>query len=208
MHAVPSEWDFLKTSRNSLHYEMEVTDRTFIGRFKNKLRYAETKFKFNRTNNLCTSGFLSYFTTALWVPIGCDDVIDDNYFLCEAPTGINYSKHKYLFSNNICGYGYTFLNQSCWLISTLSEQNSVLLQIQTEPLDTSVFYCMLSAWSLGNAYRRSVVLYTNETHAKCLKTPDFDYQYFKKWTISYNCKPKYYLVKSSAITYRTMCHGK
>ena len=187
---------------------MGVTDRSFIRRFKNKLHYVEMKLKFNRTSNLCTSGFMSYFTTALWAQIGCHDVIDDNYFLCEAPAGNDASKPKYLFSNNVCGYGYTFLNRSCWLISTLFKQKSVSVHVHTEALDTPTFYCMLSAWSLGNAYRRSIVLYTNETHTKCLKTSDFDHQYFKTWTMAYNCKPLYYLVKRATVTYRTMCHGK
>ena len=208
IHYAPSEWDLLKTSRKSPHYEMDVTETKFVGILKDKLRYAEIKLKVNRTNNLCTSGFLSYFTTALWVPIGCHDIIEDNHFLCEAPAGSNYSRHEYLFSNNVCRYGDTFLNQSCWIISAQSEQNSVHVHVHTKPLHSPLFFGMLSTWSLGNADRRTLFLETNETHTKCLETSDFDYQYFKKWVTTYNCKPKYYLVERNLITYKSMCNGK
>ena len=157
---------------------------------------------FNHSDDdLCGAVFLSYLTMPTWVPIGCNDTLPNNYFLCELNE--NSSHHQHTFNLMVCPRGYTYVNAYCWLVTTKHPSRD----IATDPPISSLA-SFLTSWSLGHASRSSISLYPTDTPLTCLSSNDFPNQRLKKWVKSVRCNSLNVLKQRAPLSYHSICQGK
>ena len=175
---------------------------TYVHNLKKKFIYMSTAALFNRSAR-CMSIFLSYFTSPVWKLVGCEHKLKSNYFVCERKADGNKSNNEYIRSSLCCPTYYTYVNGLCWHVST--KVKKINLPIVTVQL--SKLFSLLTAWSLGDSTRTTMWVQLKHKHLSCLKTDDFDFQRYKDWVVSSDCKSTYLLGSHSVLTYSKMCLG-
>ena len=172
--------------------------------FKYKLQYV---YQFATRNHsidqdTCTALFLTFFTTPSWVPIGCDDVLPNSYFICERQTiELQPKINQYLRNSTTCPKMFTYAEYDCWKI-----KRDIRTKIEISTIPYALQF-MLSSWAFDRVDRTQITLSTNTKH--CLITYDFKMHRVKTWTKSNKCAlNNYVLTKQTKITYTYLCHGE
>ena len=170
------------------------------------------KFKFSYLNNIsafnlsrdgrCGAVFLSYLTMPIWVAIGCNDPLPHNYFLCEING--NSSHHQHGLNLLVCPNGYTYINAYCWLITT---KQPSFRGIVTDP-SFRLLADFLTSWSLGDASRSTISLYSTKAQLTCLSSNDFPNQRLKEWVKSVGCNSLHVLKERAPLRYHSICQGR
>ena len=103
---------------------------------------------------MCMAVFLTYFTTPVWTPVGCDDQLEHNHVVCEIKSEdpVHVSDHPYKHSALSCPHGYVYADGTCWSVSTK------ITRANTSDVQVAVIQGLLSAWSLGQSMRQAIVI--------------------------------------------------
>ena len=204
-HANLSMEDNISILKTTLHKPHKLTGRPnslhYYEEFKQKFSYV-SKNNFTDNSGACTAVFLSYLTTPAWVPVSCEILFKQNYFLCEKRSHLKITEHAYHHRSIACQKNYTFIDGFCWIISS-THSHGFIYETELSLLDE-----FLSAWSLGQKSRTIIKLYNIRKHVRfCLRTNDFEYQHIKEWTVTQNCSTKYTLLNRNALNYHQICAG-
>ena len=113
----------------------------------------------------CMAIFSSSFTRPVWTPVGCNITFQHNYFICERKHSAKLSKHSYTHSPIACPLPYTYVHESCWNVPAVSRRgnspvNTRLLALSSTSMSNLFGY--LSAWSLGQATRTNIKVWSQE----------------------------------------------
>ena len=153
--------------------------------------------------------FISYYVTPIWVSIGCNDSLDNNYFLCEIDGRLSSAISETIPDldverHYVCRSGLIYVDRLCWAISTRSKFSEVkLYNRKLSSLNT-----LLCAWSIGMSLRNIIAIpFVDGKGLKCLKTTDHYYQRFKKWNIQEDCNPTFQLIPHIPSVYHNQCKG-
>ena len=158
----------------------------------------------NRTSK-CMSIFLSYFTRPVWSSVDCDHEFHNNYFVCEMKSDEHKSIHAYVRSSKCCPIYYTYVNGSCWCVSTKTKTKT--LSLHWASVQPSKLFSLLTSWSLGDSTRTTTWLHWRSKREICLKTVDFNFQPYKDWFAALSCNSTYLLRSHRVLTYSMMCIG-
>ena len=191
-----ADMEMLNTSK-FLDYNLRtIYDSQYKKEFLRKISYLQNAKIANQSSSevRCMAVFLSLLTTPSWIPVGCNDSFNNNYFLCEFSTGLKVSSHSYTHTYRACQHGYSHADDACWAISI---DNRVVNIYNIKIPELASF---LSSWSLGDKNRSSVTFHHDDT--QCLKTEDFAYQRFKRWVASPICNTVYSLTKNNLLEYK------
>ena len=195
--------DILQTTRLekfTLTYNINLY---YIQEFKFKFKYLNSISAFNQSRlGRCGAVFLSYLTMPIWVAIGCNDSLPHNYFLCEING--NSSHHQHMLNLVVCPSGYTYVNAYCWLITT---KQPSYRGIATDP-SIPMLAGFLTSWSLGQASRSAIFLYSTNALLTCLSSNDFPNQRLKEWVKSVGCHSLHVLNHRAPLRYHSICQGR
>ena len=170
--------------------------------FKFKLSYLNSISASNHSHDdLCGAVFLSYHTTSIWVAIGCNDVLPQNYFLCEVNKNSSHLQH--MLNPTVCARSYTYIDAYCWIITTKQTSGDIAIDPPISSLSS-----FLTSWSLGHASRSVISFESTDTLLTCLSSNDFLDQRLKKWVKLERCNSPYVLKQRVPFTYNSICHGK
>ena len=205
----------LKATINKPLYDHNKLDADhYYNDFTEKFVYIQNTAESNLINEtaLCTAVFLSYYTTPVWVPVGCQDVLKENHFLCEMSTKLNLTKRAYQHQSIACQRNHTFLAGFCWIVSASHRQGHGQGQGHRQGYNygvkVSMFVGFLSAWSLGQRSRTHIMWYNISKQVPiCLATNDFEYQHIKEWAFTHDCSTNHTLLNRKALVYRHYCSG-
>ena len=193
---------------SSTNYHLESNYSTeYMKNFKTKMKVLQQNniSMISNDNNhiVCFAQFFPLYLEPVWVPIACDTVLKDSYFLCEFVTDV-LSLNHYKRSSTQCRRGFISSAGMCWKII-----NQPVITRSPSHVELQGLQHHLSAWSYGQESRNTIGIgYWNNLH-HCLKSNSFLLQRAKHYQGSTDCadtENNYTLVSQRFYTYSFICN--
>ena len=188
-----------------------MQDKIYTKIFNDKLTYLRSiNFTMLPIDNhesvfLCGAVLRIPLDPAKWVMIPCADQIPSNYFLCEMKQPQENLPEQYINKRATysCIKKSTYISGSCFNI----RYSSVIAK--HSPLTSDALLNYLTAWSLGNYFRSTILVAFNNGSKEYLVSHDFPAQRLKMWHLvrsSTSLRVAQILVKRKPLKYKRACN--
>ena len=187
----------------------------FTTNLRRKLLYLQRWSHANATTDgasrRCIAVFETLFTISVWVPIPCDDVLSNIFFICEYYIDNQNSElvNQKTYETT-CPEHFTYVGGYCFMIA-LGQPITQLSDMYA--FNFQALSAMLTQCSLGTTWRHAINLYINQTETLStgLHTEAFPHQRIKSWNTFratlHNKHQVYNLLKRDPYTYKNPCRS-
>ena len=133
-------------------------------------------------NNTCVVVLLTLITKPVWQNIACDQILPDNYFICETQgrdiKATIYERHTYH-----CHTLHTYILGKCYWLQNGSD---IAMAITNSTNIPNAFLSMFSAWSYGHLGRNHIQMCIGKNAERIYITTHGLPQHFgKTWSIDF-----------------------